>query len=96
MSGGSLFCPLGILLLLLLLIRSRNNGRPLPEDAALNFAAVVLQRVVRVSAGGMRRAVRVPVLNGLVDCSVFLDGFRRVPADRALQPDRGGLRNGAA
>src|SRR3954451_5317728 len=59
----------------------------LAEDAALDLAAVVLEGVVQVHGGGLGGRVRVAVADRPVDRGVFLDGFRRVAADGAVQAD---------
>src|SRR6185503_14499848 len=58
----------------------------LAEDPALDLAPVVLQRVVQVDEGGLRRSVRLTVTDGAVDGLVFLDGLGGVPAN-ALDAD---------
>lgn len=61
------------------------------ENAALDLLAVVGQGVVQVCGGGLGSGFRVGVADGLVDGVVFLDRFRRMATDRAVQPDRAGL-----
>ena len=61
------------------------------EDAALDLAPVVLQRVVEVDGGGFGCRVRVSAPNRLVDRGVFLDRLFGMAADGAVQSDRAGL-----
>src|SRR5437667_6187688 len=70
------------------------------EYAALDFAAVVLERVVQVHGGGLGGCFGLPVPDGAVDRLVFADGGVGVPAQPAQADDAGpalqhaGLANG--
>ena len=58
------------------------------EDAALNLAPVVLERVIQVHGRGVRRGVRITVTDGPVDRGVFLNLVRTWAKDiREQRPE---------
>src|SRR5947209_9179959 len=61
------------------------------EDAALNLATVVLERVVQMDRGRLGRGLRVAVPDRLIDGGVLLDRAVGVAAGGAVQPYRAGL-----
>src|SRR6478672_5973515 len=69
--------------------RVRRPGGASAEYAALDFAAVVLERVVQVHGGGLGGCFGFPVPDSAVDRLVFADGGAGVAAQPAQADDAG-------
>src|SRR6185312_10695738 len=61
------------------------------EDAALDLAPVILERVVQMHSGRLGGGLRVAAPDRLVDRGVFLDRAVGVAAGGAVQSDGAGL-----
>src|SRR5436190_12934369 len=70
-------------------LQRRGPGRSSAEHAALDLAAVVLERVVQVHGGGLGGRLGIAVPDGAVDRLVLADGGGGVAAEPAQADDAG-------